>query len=253
MEYSHTIPILKQERPRDEDKEPRLLIAEDEWAMSRGLTYLFKQRGYEVVPVDNGREAVRQLVAAPLFDVAILDVMMPQMDGFEVLQHMRGQAIQTPVIMLSAKGSEDDKLQGFHLGADDYVTKPFSAKELIARVEALLRRSQGPEEAPPDACRLGDVEINFATYTAKRRGEEITLTPLEFEVLRHLVHRRGRVVSRDEFKREVWKMPEEVETRTMDRHIIALRNKIEPNPGRPRYIKTVFGVGYRLEGYEPIP
>ena len=234
-----------------EVKDPRLLIAEDEWAMSKGLSYLFKRHGYEVVPVENGREAVRQLVAEPPYDIAILDVMMPQMDGFEVLEYVRSQAIQTPIIMLSAKNSEDDKVQGFTLGADDYVTKPFSQKELVARVEAVLRRSPGAEEPPPpQACRLGDVEINFATYTARRGEEDIALTPLEFDVLRHLARRQGHVVSRDEFKREVWKMPEGVETRTMDRHIIALRGKVEPDPSRPRYIKTVFGVGYRLERCE---
>ncbi|MFQ5571445.1 MAG: response regulator transcription factor [Rhodothermales bacterium] len=250
MRYNESTTIPGREQADTDSKDPRLLIAEDEWAMSRGLTYLFKRNGYEVVPVDNGREAVRQLVADPPFDVAILDVMMPHMDGFEVLEHVRGHAVQTPIIMLSVKGSEEDKVQGFDLGADDYVTKPFSERELVARVEAVRRRSPGAEEPPPEACRLGDIVINFATYTARRGEEDIALTRLEFDVLRHLVRRRGHAVSRDEFKREVWKMPEDVATRTMDRHIIALREKIEPDPKNPRYIITVFGVGYRLEEYE---
>lgn len=228
---------------------PRVLIAEDEWAMSTGLKYLFKRHGYEVVPVDNGREAARQLLADPPFDIAILDVMMPQMDGFEVLRHVRQHDVHTPIIVLSAKGAEDDKVRGLALGADDYMTKPFSDKELVARVDA-VRRRRGVTQPLPKVIRMDDVMVDFETLVARRGEATVHLTPLEWEVLRYMAHRRGKAVSRDEFKRKVLKLPEEVETRTMDRHAYALRCKIEIDPTRPRHIISVFGVGYRLEHFE---
>ncbi len=231
------------------DREPRLLIAQDRWSVTWALTPLFKRHGYEVVLVDDGQEAARRLVTGPRFDVALLDVDVPQMNGLEVLRQVREAAVTTAIVMVSHQASEDDKIAGFELGADDFVTHPVSSKELVTRVGAALRRMQ-PRilEPAPEVCWLGDVLVNFARHTVSRGNEQITLTPLEFKVLLHLARRRGRVVSRAEFKREVWDIPEEIQTRTMDRHIHALREKIEPDPRRPRYLKMVFGVGYRLEG-----
>ncbi len=236
---------------RAADRAPRLLIARDRWSVSWGLTPLFTRHGYEVVSVDNGQEAASRLVADPRFDVALLDVDVPQMNGLEVLRRVRGASVTTAIIMLSDREAEEDKIKGFALGADDFVTQPVSSNELVARVGAVLRRTQPARLAPaPEACRLGEVVVNFARHTARRGAEEIALTPLEFRVLRHLARRRGRVVSRGEFKREVWNVPEDVATRTMDRHILSLRRKIEPDWRRPCYLKSVFGVGYKLEGCE---
>ncbi len=249
MRYQDTLTIPNREPGDADDTAPRILIAEDEWAMSNGLKYLFKRHGYEVVPVDNGREAVRQLLADPPFDVAILDVMMPQMDGFEVLQHVRDQDIHTPIIILSAKGSEEDKVRGLELGADDYMTKPFSDKELVARVGAVRRRREAAQPLPK-VIRLGEIIVDFETVIVRRDEEVIHLTPLEWEVLRYMAHRRGKAVSRDEFKRKVLKVPDEVLTRTMDRHAYALRCKVEIDRTKPRHIISVFGVGYQLENFE---
>ncbi len=249
MPYTDTLTPPTRERSGATAGAPRVLIAEDEWAMSSGLKYLFKRHGYEVVPVDNGREAALQLLSDPPFDVAILDVMMPQMDGFEVLRQVRGQDVHTPIIVLSAKGSEEDKVQGLALGADDYMTKPFSDKELVARVEAVRRRREAAQPLPK-VIRLGEVVVDFETVIARRGEEIISLTPLEWEVLRHMAHRRGKAVSRDEFKRKVLNVPDDVTTRTMDRHAYALRCKVEIDPARPRHIISVFAVGYRLENFE---
>ena len=171
MRYQNTLTIPNREPGDADETAPRVLIAEDEWAMSNGLKFLFKRHGYEVVPVDNGREAVRQLLADPPFDVAILDVMMPQMDGFEVLEHVRDQDIHTPIIILSVKGSEEDKVRGLELGADDYMTKPFSDKELVARVGAVRRRREAAQPLPK-VIRLGEIIVDFETVIV-RRGEEI--------------------------------------------------------------------------------
>ena len=231
------------------DVPPRVLIADDEWAISNGLQYLFKRNGYDVVPVDNGRDAMQQLLADPPFDVAILDVMMPEMDGFEVLHHVRAQNVHTPIIILSVSSSEADKVRGLDLGADDYMTKPFSSKELIARAEAVRRRGEGSLPLPK-IIRLGDVIVNFETVKVRRGDEYIHLTRLEWEVLRYMAHRRGKVVSREEFKWKVLKIPGDAQTRTMDRHAYAVRCKIEIDPQKPRHIIAVVGVGYRLENFE---
>jgi DNA-binding response OmpR family regulator len=181
-------------------------------------------------------------------DLIILDIMLPKMDGFALCQKLRSEGNATAVLMLTAKGEEPDKVQGLDFGADDYVTKPFSLPELLARIRALLRRGAqgGTDEVPPDSIRLGDVVLDFKKYQASKGGKPLSLSPKEFGVLRYLAGRSGDVVTRDELLDEVWGYERFPTTRTVDNHIAQLRSKIEDNPAHPRYLLTVFGVGYRL-------
>lgn len=229
------------------EEEARLLIVEDDPEMGMGLEKFFSLKGYEVARVTDGKKALRKMRHLPSYDVVLLDVMLPEKDGFEVLREARDAGVDSPVIMLTVKAKDEDKLRGFELGADDYVTKPFDAEELAARVQAVLRRSRAPDEATDQVYSFGDVEVDVAARTARRNDEELGFTALEFEILDYFMQHRGRTVSRKQLLRDVWGISGDITTRTIDRHVASLRKKIEPDPTDPTYIKTVYGIGYKFE------
>lgn len=227
----------------------RILIIEDNEDLAFGLRRTLEFEGYDVDVAGDGAAGLEQArEAGP--DLVVLDVMLPGMDGFEVLGKLRGGGGQMPVLMLTARDEEADVVMGFHSGADDYVTKPFSTLELVARVRALLRRS-GPEEgAAPDPLEasFGDVEVDEGSRRVTKAGEEVSLTPKEFDLLVALLRREGDVASRPDLLEEVWQYANsDVMTRTVDIHIAELRRKLEDDPSNPEHILTVRKAGYRLE------
>jgi DNA-binding response OmpR family regulator len=181
-------------------------------------------------------------------DLIILDIMLPKMDGFALCKKLRDEGNQIPVLMLTARGEDPDKVQGLDIGADDYVTKPFSLPELLARIRAQLRRTPGEEipKRPPDTIRLGNIFLDFKKYEAKKGEQALNLTPKEFGVLRCLAAHTGDVVTRDELLDEVWGYDKFPTTRTVDNHLAQLRSKIEEDPSDPQYLITVHGIGYKL-------
>ena len=224
----------------------RVLIVEDNHSLAFGLRNNLEIEGYQVDVADDGPSG---LAAARRMqpDLVVLDLMIPGMDGYRVLRQLREDGLTMPVLILTARGEEADKVLGFRLGADDYVTKPFGVLELLARVEALLRRSrpQGASGAQP-VQRFGDVEVEVTTRSVRRGGELVALTPMEFDLLIALLRRQGAVASRLELLKEVWGHSSAVLTRTVDTHIGELRRKLEPDPSVPRHILTVRKAGYRL-------
>jgi DNA-binding response OmpR family regulator len=222
----------------------RILVVEDDPKMQLGLRDNLEFEGFDVNVVSDGREGLEELLS-DAYDLVILDVMLPQMSGFDILKKARAKGIRTPVIMLTAKGEEIDKVLGLELGADDYVTKPFGLRELLARVKAVLRRQEGPTSRGGKML-LGSLEVDFKTYGATRDGREVAMTPKEFEVLKYLWQHRNEVVSRDTLLTEVWGYEESVSTRTVDNFILKLRQKIEDDPAHPRHIVTMHGLGYKL-------
>ena len=226
---------------------PRILIVEDNPDLAYGLRTGLEIEGYDVQVAEDGETGLDRARAwGP--DLVILDLMLPGMDGYRVLRTMREGGSDVPVLILTARGEEADKVLGFRLGADDYVTKPCGVLELLARVGALLRRSRIAERAGADGIeRFGSVEINPASRTVTREGTAVALSPKEFDLLLALVRRRGAVASRVELLREVWGHRVEVMTRTVDIHIAELRRKLEHDPSQPRHILTVWKAGYRLE------
>jgi DNA-binding response OmpR family regulator len=223
---------------------PRILIVEDEPAISFGLEVDLKTEGYEVEVVEDG-EAGAQRGREGGFDLIVLDVMLPKKDGFEVCRELRRGGIQAPILMLTAKSQEAEKVMGLDLGADDYVTKPFSPKELRARIRALLRR--GADREPGERYRFSDVEVDFARGEVLRGGAAVELTPLEFKLLGAFVKNRGRVLSRDRLLELVWGAGTFVTQRVVDNYIVTLRKKLEPEPAVPRFLVNVRGQGYRFD------
>ncbi|HEV8498159.1 MAG TPA: response regulator transcription factor [Gemmatimonadaceae bacterium] len=226
---------------------PRILIVEDNPDLAYGLRTGLEIEGYDVQVAEDGETGLdRARSWGP--DLVMLDLMLPGMDGYRVLRSMREGGSDVPVLILTARGEEADKVLGFRLGADDYVTKPCGVLELLARVGALLRRSRIAERAGADGIeRFGTVEINPASRTVTKEGTAVALSPKEFDLLLALVRRRGAVASRVELLREVWGHRVEVMTRTVDIHIAELRRKLEDDPSEPRHILTVWKAGYRLE------
>lgn len=222
----------------------RILLVEDEPQMQRGLCDNLEFEGHEVTAVGNGNSGLQALLRES-FDLAILDVMLPQMSGFDVVRKAREKGIRIPILMLTAKGEEIDKVLGLELGADDYVTKPFSLRELIARVNALLRRAV-PTDAGDTTMTLGDIAVNFATYCGSKRGKEFSMTPKEFEILKYLWQHRNETVSRDDLLTKVWGYDDSVSTRTVDNFILKIRQKIEDDYAHPKIIITIHGTGYKL-------
>ena len=226
---------------------PRILIIEDNPDLAFGLRNNLELEGYDIELADDGNKGlVRARASDP--DLIILDLMVPGIDGYRVLRTLRDEGRKTPVLILSARGEETDKVRGFRLGADDYVTKPFGLLELLARVEALLRRSQ-PEPPPltgADVFRFGDITVDLHAQLVARGEEPVALTHREFLLLEALVRRKGAVVSRQDLLREVWGHRSEILTRTIDTHIAELRRKLEPDPSRPRHILTIRKMGYRI-------
>ena len=221
----------------------RVLVVEDNADLAYGLRNNLEIEGYEVeVAADGGAGLERARAARP--DLVILDLMLPDLDGFRVLRALRGEGSTVPVLILTARGEESDKVRGLKLGADDYVTKPFGLLELLARVEALLRRGVPGTAAERD--RFGEVEVDRATRVVVRRGQAVDLAPKEYDLLVALLDAGGAVVPRLELMRCVWGYSDAVVTRTIDTHMAELRRKLETDPARPVYLLTVRKVGYRL-------
>ena len=223
----------------------RILIVEDERKMREGLQDNLDMEGYEVQTAADGAEGLKRITGES-FDLVLLDVMLPSMSGFDVLRQARERGVTAPIIMLTAKGEEIDRVLGLELGADDYVLKPFSLRELLARVKAVLRRKDPALVATGLRIRLGRLEANLDAYTAAREGEEVVMTAREFEILKFLWQHRNQTVTRDQLLNEVWGYEASPTTRTVDNFIVKLRQKIEADPARPRHILTVHGAGYRL-------
>lgn len=226
----------------------RILLVEDNASLARGLCSNLEFEGHVVQVADTATEGL-QLALAATVDLIILDLMLPDGDGYRVLRELREAGQETPVLILSALGEEADKVRGFRFGADDYVTKPFGLLELIARVDALLRRAR-PREAPPSPSRVtsGELAIDIPDRRVTRRGREVMLRPREFDLLVALVRRRGELVSRVDLLRDVWGYDDTVVSRTVDTHVAELRRKLEDDPANPRYILTVLKGGYRWAG-----
>jgi DNA-binding response OmpR family regulator len=222
----------------------RVLVAEDDPAILRGLTDNLRRQGYEVDAASDGESALA-LAQSQQFDALVVDVMLPRMSGFELCQRLREEGNRVPILLLTARSEERDRVYGLDIGADDYITKPFSLLELMARVRALIRRSKG-DAALPDRATFDDVAVDFLRYEATRGGSPLKLTPKEFGTLRFLIARSGKAVSRNELLEEVWDYRDYPTTRTIDNHISSLRNKIESDPSHPRHLLTVHGIGYRF-------
>ena len=229
----------------------RVLIVEDNRNLVRGLRHNLKLDGHEVDVAYTGEEALAHVRAhAPALDLLLLDLMIPKPDGFEVLRTLRDEAVDVPIIVLTARGEEDDLVRGLRLGADDYVTKPFSILELLARVDAVRRRVLTARRGVPDAAEplltIGDVQIDTAAHAVTRGGQTVSLRPMEYELLLALARRRGQVVSRQELLEAVWGYGHDVVSRTVDTHVRQLRQKLEDDADAPQLILTVRKAGYRL-------
>jgi two-component system response regulator RegX3 len=229
------------------DRKIRLLIVEDEKAIRTGLTDVFVYHGYEVDHAENGPDGLAK-ASSGRFDLVLLDVMLPGMDGFEICERIRAEDRDQPIIMLTAKGDDEDMVQGLALGADDYVAKPFSVAQLVLRVQAVLRRSRVGVELASHIHLGEDVEIDVANLCGRRGDTALSFTRREMDVLSYLDANRERPVPRDELLTKVWGYSRtmDIETRTVDIHIARLRRKLEPEPGNPRHLVTVRGAGYRL-------
>ncbi|MBM3939952.1 MAG: response regulator transcription factor [SAR202 cluster bacterium] len=226
-----------------------VLVVEDEENLLEALRYNLEREGYQVHTAQDGVTGL-ELARQVRPELVLLDVMLPRLDGMEVCRLLRRET-DTPILMLTAKGEEIDRVVGLELGADDYVTKPFSMRELLARVRAMLRRSrkQGDGAAPPNrVLRAGDLELDVTGHTARLRNEVLDLKPREFELLALLMEHRGRAFTRDNILERLWGHDYIGDPRTVDVHIRWLREKIEPDPGHPSRIITIRGVGYRFEG-----
>jgi two-component system alkaline phosphatase synthesis response regulator PhoP len=221
----------------------QILIVEDEPAIALGLRNDLTMEGYAVEVAADG-DTASQRGREGRFDLILLDVMLPKKDGFAVCRELRRAGVRTPVILLTARAQEAEKVLGLELGADDYVTKPFSPMELCARIKAVLRRT-----APGRAsnCRFGEVEVDFERCQARRAGNSVDLTPLEFKVLAALINAGGRMLSRDRLIEDVWGQGVSITDRVVDNHILNLRRKLESNPAAPQYLLSVRGLGYRFE------
>ncbi|MEA3212813.1 MAG: hypothetical protein QOE70_5870 [Chthoniobacter sp.] len=220
-----------------------VLIIEDDATMLRGLKDNFEFEGYRVQTAADGDLGLKAALKIKP-DLIILDLMLPKVNGYEICRFLREEKLDMPIIMLTAKGQESDKILGLKLGADDYVTKPFSIKELLARAEAFLRRRR---QGTASVFTFGDCRLDTEARTLERAGKEVQLSPKEFELLAYLLANAGRALSRDTIMTNVWGYDAMVTPRSIDRFVNALRNKIEPDPTEPRFIKTVREFGYKLE------
>ena len=244
----------------------RILVVDDEPSIVILLEYTLKQAGYKVSIARDGKAAY-DMISSQNFDLVLLDIMLPKMDGMEVCRRIRQERIQVPIIMLTAKSEEYDKIIGLELGADDYITKPFSPREVIARIKAVSRRTNSPSNRPiiekNDALEnqplssedqslkgivnYGDIQIDLDHFEVLVRGEKVELTPKEYELLVYFTQRQGRIISRDQLLNQIWNFDYAGETRIVDVHISHLREKIEEDTKSPKYIKTVRGFGYKFE------
>lgn len=221
----------------------RILIVEDEPAMLSGLADNFEFEGYEVDTASKGDEGLKKLKTEQ-YDLVLLDVMLPVVSGFDVLRQVRAQNIQTPIILLTAKGEELDKVRGLELGADDYITKPFSLRELLARVKAILRRLGRDQKSATASVRIGRLDVIFETYEACEEGQQVKFSHKEFEILHYLYKRANQIVTRDELLDKVWGLDYQPTSRTIDNFILRLRQKVDTP--QTNHILTVHGFGYKL-------
>jgi two-component system alkaline phosphatase synthesis response regulator PhoP len=226
---------------------PRLLLVEDEPSLVLTLTDRLRAEGYDVEAAEDGEVGYRRALAGG-FDLLLLDVALPGKGGFEVLRDLRQQRVETPVLMLTARGQVVDRVLGLKLGADDYLTKPFDLLELRARIEAVLRRRTGPGAAAADVYAFGDVRVDFRRAEVVRGGTPVELSSLEFKLLRHFIEHRGQLLSRRTLLEKVWGYPGVLQTRTVDVHVASLRQKLERHPAKPEFIVTVHRMGYRFQG-----
>ena len=225
----------------------KILIVEDEPQMVTGLKDNFEIEGFQVDVAGDGEKGLKKILDGN-YDLIILDVMLPNLSGFEVCKTVRKKGDNTPIILLTARGEEIDKVLGLELGADDYITKPFSIRELIARIKAVLRRRDEPALAggKGKSITIGKLEVNFSAYNAFDNIGQVEMSHKEFEILNFLWSKRNTTVSRDEILRIIWGFEESPTTRTVDNFIVKLRQKIEVNPNKPQTILTVHGIGYKL-------
>jgi DNA-binding response OmpR family regulator len=233
-------------KPAEEPRPAKILVVEDEPNMVAGLRDNFEFEGYEVITANDGIEGLeRAQLESP--DLVVLDVMMPRMSGLEVCRQLRAKRPSIPIIMLTARGQEVDKVVGLELGADDYVTKPFSIRELLARVKAILRRTAVvPKQQEQHS--FGDVEVDLHRRRVLRAGKALDISSMEFELLQYFICHSGETLSRDRLLEEVWGYENYPTTRTVDTHLVRLRQKLEPDPEQPQYFLTVHGTGYRFVG-----
>ena len=222
----------------------RIIVIEDDRAILRGLKDNLEFESYEVLTATDGEQGYR-LIREHHPDLIVLDLMIPKMDGYELCRKVRSDGMAVPILMLTARSEEMDRVHGLDIGADDYVTKPFSVPELLARIRAILRRAQ-PPTALPENLRFDDVFVDFTCFDARKAGQVLKLSRKEFGVLRLLAARIGKVITRNDLLDEVWGHESFPTTRTVDNHIASLRAKLEDDPSTPRHLITVHGVGYRL-------
>lgn len=222
----------------------RILIVEDEPNMRLGLKDNLEFEGYQVAVATDGKKGLEE-IQSNSFDLILLDVMLPEMSGFDVCKKSREQGIQTPIILLTAKGEEIDKVLGLELGADDYITKPFGLRELLARIKAVLRRGNS-QASDLKEIPIGRMVVNFQAYTSSMDHQPVKMSHKEFEILKYLWENRNQTVSRYQLLEDIWGYNEQPTTRTVDNFILKLRQKIENNPEEPQVILTVHGVGYKL-------
>jgi two-component system alkaline phosphatase synthesis response regulator PhoP len=225
----------------------RLLIIEDEPGLVLTLTDRLGREGYRVESASDGGHGLSRALEEP-FDLILLDVMLPGRNGLDILRDLRQQGVDTPVIMLTARGQLVDKVVGLKLGADDYLAKPFEMMELLARVEARLRRPGPKDTVDADAYRFGTVQVDFRKAEVTRDGRPLELSAREYRLLRYFIEHRGATISRDELLNQVWGYNAMPNTRTVDVHVAWLRQKIEPNPRHPQYVLTAHGLGYKFVG-----
>ena len=225
----------------------KILIIEDEEDLVKGLKLNLADEGYEVDWASNGEEGLRKAIEETP-DLIILDIMLPKKNGLDVCRELRQKHVTIPIIMLTAKGEEIDKVVGLEIGADDYMTKPFSIRELLARIKAHLRREKREAKTVPEVYCFGDVEIDFTHFKVKHKNKESDLTSLEVEILKYFIAHQGEVITREVLLDKIWGYEKYPTTRTIDNHILKLRKKIETDPSHPEYILSIYGEGYRFIG-----
>lgn len=223
----------------------RILVVEDEPDIALGLEDDLTLEGHAIEVISDGEVAARR-AREPRWDLILLDVMLPKRDGFDICRDLRSVGVRTPIILVTARTQEAEKVLGLEHGADDYVTKPFSPRELRARIKAVLRRTIGDEGS--DRYQFGDIDVDFVRAELRRKGELVEVTPLELRLLKTFIARRGRALSRDQLLDAAWTSGVHVTDRAVDAHIVNLRRKIEPDPGEPRFLLSVRGLGYRFDG-----
>lgn len=226
----------------------RILVVDDEPSIITLLSFNLEKAGYDVASCQDGREALQWIETDPP-DLVLLDLMLPGLDGMEVLKRMRAKNIRIPVLMITARDEELDKVLGLELGADDYITKPFRIREVLARIKAVIRRTDGGDRwaEEPLLVTIGELEIDFGRYEVRRAGQTVELTPREYDLLFFMAKNRGKVLTREQLLNHVWNYEFVGDSRIVDVHISHLREKLEDDPKRPRYIKTIRGLGYKLE------